>query len=118
MVCRLARTHRPRQALASSAPEKAGPLRLSCRIRAERLLQQAHLVFGAAINEDQLIAIRQRASNPATRSDFADRRHRELGPAASAGAIEAAETEIGCRFHQFYGRLFKGGKWRFWAWRW
>jgi len=108
MVCRLARTHRPRQALASSAPEKAGPLRLSCRIHAERLLQQAHLVFGAAINEDLLIAaIRQRASNPATRSDFADRRHRELGPAASADAIEAAEKEIGCRFHQFYGRLFK-----------
>jgi hypothetical protein len=58
--------------------------------------------------EDQLIAaIRQRASNPATRTDFADRGHRELGPPASADAIEAAEREMGCHFHQLHGRLFK-----------
>ena len=60
------------------------------------------------MNEDQLIAaIRQRASNPATRTDFADRGHRELGLPASADAIEAAEREMGCHFHQLQGRLFK-----------
>jgi len=60
------------------------------------------------MNEGQLIAaIRQRASNPATRTDFAARRHRELGPPASADAIEAAGREMGCHFHQLHGRLFK-----------
>jgi hypothetical protein len=60
------------------------------------------------MNEDQLIAaIRRRASNPATRIDFADRRQRELGPPASANAIEAAGREMGCHFHQLHGRLFK-----------
>jgi hypothetical protein len=60
------------------------------------------------MNEDQLIAaIRQRASNPATRTDFADRRHREVGPLASADAIEAAGREMGCHFHQLHERLFK-----------
>jgi len=60
------------------------------------------------MNEDQLVAaIRQRASNPATRTDFADRWHRELGPPASADAIEAAAREMGYHFHQFHARLFK-----------
>jgi hypothetical protein len=60
------------------------------------------------MSEDQLIAaIRHRASNPATRTDFADRIYRELGPPASADAIEAAEREMGCRFHQLHARLFK-----------
>lgn len=60
------------------------------------------------MNEDQLIAaIRQRASNPATRTDFADRGHGELGPPASANAIEAAERKMGCHLHQLHRRLFK-----------
>jgi hypothetical protein len=60
------------------------------------------------MNEDQLIAaIRQRASNPATRTDFADRGRRELGPPASDDAIEAAAREMGCHFHQFHARLLK-----------
>jgi hypothetical protein len=60
------------------------------------------------MNDDQLIAaIRQRASNPGTRTDFADRGHQELGPPASADAIEAAETEMGYHFHQLHGRLFR-----------
>ncbi len=59
------------------------------------------------MNEDQLIAaIRERASNPATRTDFADRSHRELGPPASADAIEAAGREMGCHLHHLHGRLF------------
>src|SRR5262249_54083107 len=49
----------------------------------------------------------QRASNPATRTDFADRGHRELGPPANTDAIEAAGREMGCHFHQLHGRLFK-----------
>ena len=60
------------------------------------------------MNEDQLIAaIQQRASNPATRTDFAERWHRELGPPASADAIEVAGREMGCHFHQLHARLFK-----------
>ena len=60
------------------------------------------------MNDDQLVAaICQRASNPATRTDFADRRHRELGPPASADAIEAAERKMGCHFHHFHRRLFR-----------
>jgi hypothetical protein len=60
------------------------------------------------MNEDQLIAaIRQRASNPATRTDSAERWHRELGPPASADAVEAAEREMGCHLHQFHRRLFR-----------
>jgi hypothetical protein len=54
------------------------------------------------MNEDQLIAaIQQRAFNPATRTDFAERWHRELGPPASADAIEAAGREMGCHFTSF-----------------
>ena len=60
------------------------------------------------MNEDQLIAaIRQRASDPAARTDFADRVHRELGPPAGADAIEVAEREMGCHFHQFHRRLLR-----------
>jgi hypothetical protein len=66
------------------------------------------MVILAMMNEDQLIAaIRQRAFNPATRNDFAERWHRELGPPTSADAIEAAEREMGCHFHQFHRRLFR-----------
>jgi hypothetical protein len=58
------------------------------------------------MNEDQLItAIRQRASNPATRTDLGI--PRELGPPASADVIEAAEKEMGCHFHPLHERLFK-----------
>jgi hypothetical protein len=60
------------------------------------------------MNEDQLIAaIRQRVYNPATRTDFADRIYREIGPPASADAIEAAEREMGCHFHHLHERLLK-----------
>jgi hypothetical protein len=69
-------------------------------------ISTSHL--GTMMNEDQLIAaIRQRASNPTTRIDSAERWHRELGPPASADAIEAAEKDMGCHFHQLHRRLFR-----------
>jgi hypothetical protein len=57
---------------------------------------------------DHLVrAILDRISNPVTRTDYSDRRHRDIGPPATSAVIEASEKEIGCALHPLHRRLFQ-----------
>jgi hypothetical protein len=54
------------------------------------------------MNEDHLIrAILDRISNPATHTDYSDRRHRDVGPPATSAVIEASQRAIGCALCRF-----------------
>jgi hypothetical protein len=60
------------------------------------------------MNEQQLLhALRHRAANPATRTDYAKRRARELGVPASSSAVVEAERAMGCALHPLHRRVFQ-----------
>jgi len=52
-------------------------------------------------------AIRDRISNPTTRTDYSDRRHRDIGLPATSAVIEASERAIGCALHPLHRRLLQ-----------
>jgi hypothetical protein len=60
------------------------------------------------MNDEQLLtAIRLRAANLATRTDYAERHPREIGSLASLEAVNAAEEQMGCTLHPFHRRLLQ-----------
>src|SRR5262249_18712006 len=62
------------------------------------------------MNEEHLIrAIQDRAANPAIRTDYANRRPRDLALPAPLTTIEAAERAMGCVLHPLHRRLFEEG---------
>jgi hypothetical protein len=52
-------------------------------------------------------AILDRISNPATRTDYSDRGHQDIGPPATSAVIEASERAIGCALHPLHRRLLQ-----------
>jgi hypothetical protein len=60
------------------------------------------------MNDEQLLtAIKLRAANLATRTDYAERHPREIGSPASLKAINDAEEQMGCTLHPFHRRLLQ-----------
>jgi hypothetical protein len=60
------------------------------------------------MNEQQLLqALRDRAANPAIRTDYAERRSRELGVPASSNAVVEAERAMGCALHPLHRSVFQ-----------
>jgi hypothetical protein len=60
------------------------------------------------MNEEMLIrAVFDRASNPATRTDYMDRRPAEIGTPATQTVIEASESAMGRSLYPLHRRLFE-----------
>jgi len=60
------------------------------------------------MNEDSLLlAIRDRAADPTTRTDDADRSPSEVAPPAKPDQIIQAEQALGCTFHPLHRRLLQ-----------
>jgi hypothetical protein len=59
--------------------------------------------------DEQLLiqALKVRATNPATRTDYADRRRRELGIPVNLNAIGQSERTIGFRLHPLHRRVLQ-----------
>jgi hypothetical protein len=64
--------------------------------------------MSSRIDEDQLIAaVRARAQDPTTRTDYPSEHDREIPPPATLAAIQAAEAAIGCALHPLHRRLLE-----------
>jgi hypothetical protein len=58
------------------------------------------------MDEEELIsAVRERARNPMTRTDYADRGCPDLAAPATVEAVQEAERAIGCALHPLHRRL-------------
>jgi hypothetical protein len=64
--------------------------------------------MSSSINHDEPIAmVRERAQDPARRTDCHSQRHQELHPAATSEAIAAAESGMGFALHPLHRRLLQ-----------
>jgi hypothetical protein len=64
--------------------------------------------MSSRIEEDQLIArVRDRALDPATRTDYLSERHREMPAPATPDAIHEAEARLGFALHPLHRRLLE-----------
>jgi hypothetical protein len=76
--------------------------------RRHNLITGARTFGFGPMNEHQLLqALGDRAANPATRTDYARRRARELGVPVSLNAVVEAERAIGCALHPLHRRVFQ-----------
>lgn len=58
------------------------------------------------MSEDELLeAVRRRAADPRTRTDYADRRAREVAAPAPPESVVAVEIAMGCPLHALHGRV-------------
>lgn len=64
--------------------------------------------MNSRIDNDQLLmTVRERALNPATRTDHPSERHHEMPAPATSDEIRTAEAQLGFLLHPFHRRLFE-----------